>query len=197
MADSVSNSTDRKERNEVWAERIRRGDREAFEGLFRAYCDKLCAFIEQYVDSTEVAEGLVQEVFLKVWERRRELDPGKSIRSYLYTLARRQAIDHRRHQKVVEQWTKGSAPPEHLEARRNPDRAFRQKKLSEAIDAAIDELSERQRLVFVLSRRHGLTYKEIAATLDLSVSTIETHMRRSLEALHKKLAGRLPDDFFS
>lgn len=190
-------SASRKLRDQRWVERIREGDRAAFEALFRAYVEKLCAFAERYVRSSETAQDIVQEVFLRVWKRRHSLRAQGSIKSYLYTAVRHQALDHLKHRQVVarhaeqaqaldaqirEQETVASpAPMEHL----------CHKELSEAIREAIEQLPERRRLVFVLSREHGLTYKEIAHTLGISVSTVETQMRRAFKALRRSLAAHL------
>lgn len=97
-------SAERKLRDRRWIGRIREGDHAAFETLFHAYAEQLCVFAEQYVGAPEMAERLVQEVFLSVWRRRRSITLQGSIKSYLYTAARHQALDHLKHQRVVEQW---------------------------------------------------------------------------------------------
>jgi RNA polymerase sigma-70 factor (ECF subfamily) len=61
-----------KQRDRQWADRIRAGDREAFERLFRAYADALCTFAAQHVDDEALAEDLVQDVFCDLWDRREE-----------------------------------------------------------------------------------------------------------------------------
>ena len=177
---------DRTERDKQWAARIQDGDRAAFRALFQAYAEPLCAFTEQYTESPEIAEELVQDLFLKIWKDRAQWSPSVSVKSYLYTAVRNLALDYLEHERVVETWqeeerrsgrTAQQAPLENLE----------RKQLRRAVHEAVDQLPERRRHVFKLSRRHDLTYKEIATVLDLSIKTVETHMRRAFRFLREQL----------
>ncbi len=181
---------ERREREKRWARQIRGGDRAAFDALFRAYYEALCAFIRRQISSPEVAEGLVQDIFLDLWRPRREWIPNRSVRAYLYGAARNKTIKYIEHQQVVRRW---EARERHREppSTRSPEETLRYREMQEAIQKAIGELPERRRMVFVLSREHGLTYKEIAASMDISVSTVEVQMWRALKHLRARLASYL------
>lgn len=90
-----------------WFKRIRRGDRDAFELLFRGYYDCLCTFAEGYVRSFSEAEDVVDQVFLTLWESRAEWNLRRSIKSYLYGAVRNGALNHLKHRCVVERVHKG------------------------------------------------------------------------------------------
>ncbi|MDR8393579.1 RNA polymerase sigma-70 factor [Aliifodinibius sp. S!AR15-10] len=173
-----------------WVEQIRNGNKEAFEKLFQEYYDDLHRFVWGYIGREDIAEELVQDVFVKVWKTRHKLDPQQKIKSYLYRIARNLAIDYLRHRSTVREWEdekkalhRFSNNPTFLD-----DDLDKQMKL-EDVKAAIQELPERRRLIFVLSRFNRLTYKEIGETLDISVNTVETQIVRALKTLRKKFSS--------
>ena len=88
-----------------WVARIRGGDAPAFEALFHAYHAPLCAFANRLVGVRDLAEEIVQEVFLYIWERRETWDVRSSVKSYLFTAVRNAAMSYLRHERVVRQRT--------------------------------------------------------------------------------------------
>ena len=175
------------------AERIRRGDRKAFERLFRGQYEALCQFALNYVDRLRVAEDLVQDVFFDLWRERRTLDLKCSLEAYLYGMARNRALKHLRRRRVRTDLTRG-------ELRRNAPRAvpeqadnvLEHQEEEQKAKRAIEALPKRRRQVFMLSRRHDLTYAEIAEALGISVKTVETQMSRALKFLRERLKSFSP-----
>lgn len=160
---------------------IRDGDDQAFKALYFQYADPLFRFLYRKTNQREIAEELVQELFVKVWRNRNNLDPHQSIKAYLYQAANHVAIDHLR-KKVITP-TGGEVRPEHRTSEIDEE-AFERKA---RIQDAIRQLSETQRNVFCASRFDGLTYKEIAETEGISVKTVEVHMGRALKKLRESL----------
>jgi RNA polymerase sigma-70 factor (ECF subfamily) len=155
------------------------------------YAEKLCRFVDQYVESPHVAEEIVQDLFFKIWRDRQSWNPTTNVRAYLYSMARNQALDYVKHEKIVMKWkedTGGSSTA----SRPSPTRDLQRKELGRAIQDAIEELPQRQRTVFLLSRRHDMTYRDIALTLDISQKTVETHMSRAFRTLRELLANCRP-----
>jgi RNA polymerase sigma-70 factor (ECF subfamily) len=159
--------------------RIRQGDEEAFERLFRAFAPGLVAFLTRYLRSPPVAEELVQDLFLSLWQKRRDVVIAEAVSSYLFTAARNRAIDHLRRERrtgdrndAIVGWIEDTSTP--------PESA-----LLEVLDLqdAITRLPARCRLIFVLSRNQGMSYSEIAQSLGLSVRTVEVQIGRALKAL--------------
>jgi RNA polymerase sigma-70 factor, ECF subfamily len=167
---------------------IRAGDASAFEALFRAFHAPLCAFAYEYVGTREVAEEIVQEVFLFVWERRATWEVRDSVKNYLFTAVRNAAVSWLRHERVVRRRV---AETVDLFTRPVPraDRELTSAELLAAVRRAVERLPERCRLIFTLHREQGLTYAEIAAILDLAPKTVEVQMGRALKALRKALAA--------
>ncbi len=173
------------QRESEWLARMRSGDPSGFEHLFREYGQQLINFARRYVADTPIAENLVQDVFLKIWENRAQLDPQLKVRTYLYSAVRNQALRHLRHKKVEDQAAAHlkESPP----GQPDPHDHLSEKELAAAIQAAIAELPEKCRLIFNLSRIDRLTYTEIAEIQGISVKTVETQMGRALKFLRKRL----------
>ena len=168
------------------ADRIRHGDYAGFEALYRAHYKGLFAFVLHYVRVPETAEELVQDLFLKLWQQRKDWDSGGNVKAYLYAAARNNALKHLRHRKV-ERWWQREAKREGEAVAESPEATLRCKEVAEAVQRAIEEMPERRRLVFTLSRYHHLSYAEIATALDLSVNTVENQMVRALKHLRLRL----------
>lgn len=168
------------------AERIRAGDSEAFSTLFQSTYPNLCALAARRVGSPEIAEELVQDVFLRIWERRQTLDPEQSVTRYLYRAARNAAMNHLKHRRVSERF-QAQASPGVGSSRVTPEDHLGYAELLEAAQEAIEELPDRCREIFLLSRQSHLKYSEIAQLLGLSVKTVETQMGRALKALRTRL----------
>ena len=166
-----------------------RGLRDGFGALFRQSYAELCSFVAQYVRSRAVAEELVQDLFLRLWERRESWQDAMPSRSYLYQAARNRAFDHLKRQRVAERQSF-----ELVEEETNPPEAevaLAADDLRAALHRAIEQLPPRTREVFVLSRGHGLTYPQIAEALTISVKTVETQMTRAFRILRSQLAAYL------
>lgn len=164
--------------------------RERFGILFRQSYPELCSFVVQFVRSRAVAEELVQDLFLRLWERRAEWEIELPSRSYLYQAVRNRALDHLKHERIVQQTASRSA----AEAERTepvPDTDLASQGLELAIRRAIEQLPDRTRQVFVLSRGHGLTYGQIASALGISVKTVEAQMGRAFRILRDRLRDHL------
>jgi RNA polymerase sigma-70 factor, ECF subfamily len=175
----------------VAVEHIRAGDPLAFEALFHEYHAALCAFAYRYLGARDLAEEVVQEVFLLVWERRATLEVRTSVRSFLFIAVRNASISYLRHERVVRR-----REPEvrtvlqALASTEGPDAAGAE--TIAAVQQAIGRLPARCRLVFTLHREQGLTYTEIAGVLGISPRTVEVQIGRALKSLRHALADLRP-----
>lgn len=160
--------------------------RESIEALFHAHYARLCAFVRRVVDSPEIAEEVVQDLFLRLWEQQESDYPPLLTKAYLYRAARNHAIDHLRRRRRERQWLVGKTlEPPSLAS--DADEDLRNADLARAIDAAIARLPDRCREIFLLHRQQELSYAEIAQALGLSIKTIETQMGRALKSLRLSL----------
>lgn len=170
--------------------RIRQGDEAAFDAIFRAQYPPLVGMAEGMLRSRAVAEEIVQDVMLELWRRRESLPVEESLRAYLFRATRNRALNHLRHSRVEREGQPHAAGPI-AEPARAPSTLI-EEEIDVALREAIDDLPERCREVFELSRVHGLRYAEIAATLGISVKTVEAQMGKALRMLRERLAAWLP-----
>jgi RNA polymerase sigma-70 factor (ECF subfamily) len=178
--------------NEIdWVEAIRAGDDAAFEALFHAYHGSLCTLAYRYLGARDLAEEIVQEIFLVVWERRKTWEVRSSVKSYLCTAVRNAALSYLRHERVArrsESDIRDLQPPSPA----RPDLQALEQETLATVQQAVDRLPERCRLVFTLHREQGLTYAEVAEVLGISPRTVEVQIGRALKSLRKGLAGLRP-----
>lgn len=164
------------------------GDVEAFERLFRAFHAPLCELVDTYVHSQDVAEEIVQDLFLAIWMSRGRLGETRSPSGYLFTAARNRAIRHLRHRYVV--W-RGK---QRIAADSNAMPVGADVKLvtaetSEAVRKAIDCLPPRMRLAVVLQTYHEMSQAEIAVAMDISLKGVEKLLSTAKAKLRVQLGS--------
>lgn len=171
-------------------QRIREGEEYAFEIAFLKYHASLCRCIWKYVRSEELSKEIVQEVFADVWDDRKNLSPSGHLRGFLFEIARNKALDYIKHQKIVDQYISEAKQQkeEHFFQRKHRQEVDNQE-LIEEVEEEITNLPPRGRQIFELNRKEGLTYREISEFLDISIKTVETHMRRTLKKLRNRLSA--------
>lgn len=168
------------------AQRIKRSDANAFKELFDYYQKGIFNFLYFKLGSVEAAEDILQDAFVKLWENRQQLREEVSIKSYLFTIANNLALNHLRHTKIVLKFQleqKRESPKEET-----PYRELEKNELNNSLLEAIENLPEKPRVAFMLSRFEDLTYKEVAERLGISVKTVESHIGRALKLLREALS---------
>jgi RNA polymerase sigma-70 factor (ECF subfamily) len=170
---------------------VRSSDHAAYQQLFHRYYSQLCSFALHCVGSADLAEDIVQEVFLYVWRHREALVIRETARTYLFSATRNAATSHLRHQRVIER-TKPDVVAQFDRAPITPDRVVAYAEATESLQRAISRLPERCRLVFTLQREQSMTYAEVAQTLGISVKTVDVQMGRALKALRRMLGPNWP-----
>lgn len=170
------------------------GEITTFDDLFRNAYPGLFRFAYRLVSSRELAEEVVQDVFLELWRRRDVIDPCSVARAYLYTAVRHAAITAiRRSRLEATAVTRDDIGIGSTHSAADPDIAemIQASDLDAAVARAVETLPERCRLVYTLSRREQLSYAEIAAALGISVKTVEAQMARAFRLLRTRLAPYL------
>lgn len=171
------------------------GNDAEFEALFRAHYAPLCAFVSRMIGSRAVAEELVQEVFLYLWEHRATWSAHTSVRTYLFTSARNATLNYRRREKLEERATHADEGTIALFTRSQLEieREVALAEFERAVKRAITQLPRRCGEVYALSREQYLSYAEIGEVLGISTKTVEVHMGRAFKLLRKHLAPYLRD----
>jgi RNA polymerase sigma-70 factor, ECF subfamily len=173
-------------------ERIRAGDSDAFDAVFRANYAALVGSAERILGRRDVAEEIVQDVMLELWRRRETLAVEDSLRGYLFRATRNRSLNHLRHG-AIEKRAEPELAAASVESGSSAHAALVEEEIEVAVKRAVADLPARCREVFELSRVHGLRYSEIATTLGISVKTVEAQMGKALRILRERLAQWLPD----
>lgn len=164
-------------------QRIAERDKNAFRLLFDTYHAQLFRFAECYVCSPDVAEDIVQEVFIKLWVNPK-IRISRSLRSYLFLMVKNACIDHLRSMKLEDKkkLTLAEAQIVSESISVNID-----SEVSLKIKRAIDELPAQCKEVYCLSVYSGLKHAEIAEELGISVNTVKVHVFRAKKILKERL----------
>ena len=161
-------------------------DKQAFEKLFRRYFTPLMAFSRRILGDEDDAREVVHQVFIKLWERRSEIDLSTSLKSYLFTAVNNRSLNVIRDRKKFS----SEEVPERV-GEWDVSAQIESMELEEKIKEAIDSLPEKCREVFELNRFEGLKYGEIAEKLGISIKTVENQMSKALKILREQLARYL------
>lgn len=182
--------------------RIAAGDESACEALYLTYRAPLWRFAYGYVRSREVAEELVQEVFLSLWRNRADGEVRTCIRAWLYAAVRNHALNHLRHERIVtrlSERTTNRAIERHGESQGpdggiamgapspDPQLTVEAKELDEAIARAVAVLPERRRLAMTLRWKHDLSPMEIARVLGTTPESVRVLLTRARQELAQLL----------
>ncbi|MFY0608552.1 MAG: RNA polymerase sigma-70 factor [Cyclobacteriaceae bacterium] len=153
--------------------------------IYETYFDSLRGFLYYKTGDIDLAEDLVQEVFIKVWEKRDTIEK-KTVKSLLYTIANNLMINHFNHQKVVGKHQSDSAPSAHIE-NKSPQFTMEEKEFEDKLNQTLSSLPEGCREVFLMNRIDNLKYADIADRLSLSVKAVEKRMSKAIGILKDQL----------
>lgn len=158
-----------------------------FEEVFRSHYKELHHYVFKILQDADLAEELVQQVFLRLWEKDWELEIHTSLRAYLYKSVYHSSLNVLKRDKVKRRYEdyRVHQPAMHDYADQS-DAALKQD-----LNKALGCMPEKSRLVFELSRFQELKYQEIADMLELSIKTVEGHMTKALRHLRVHLVDYL------
>ena len=164
---------------------IRNNDRQAFERVFKHSYRPLTAYAFRFVRDLPTAENIVQDVFLKLWQNRSELNITTSLDHYLFRAVRNHSLNFLDKAKVRSSYLRLQAEKD---VNNNDYKEYYPEiGLLEIIENAISALPEKRQEIFRLAREEGLKYREIADQLNISVKTVEAQMSLALKQLRESL----------
>lgn len=166
-------------------EAIKRDDNGAYEMVFREYYRPMTAYAFRFLGNLADSESIVQDVFLRLWQKRKEIMITSSLQNYLFRSVKNHCINYIEHEKIKSGY-------QSMVIRNEADRSeysefFLEFGLKKKIEAAIALLPEKRQEIFRLAREDGLKYREIAERLEISVKTVETQMTLALRQLRESL----------
>ncbi|GAA3605142.1 RNA polymerase sigma-70 factor [Flavivirga amylovorans] len=171
-----------------------KGDEAAYTLLVDLYYDKLCNYASSLARDSVESEDFVQNVIVRLWQRRHKLDAQISIKNYLYKSVYNEFVTYyRKHSAVTaleKKYIEGLDTVYVNQEKRDT------KGLKTIIEQEIEKLPKKCKQTFLLSKKEGLTYTEIAEYQNISVSTVESHMARAFSILRSKLKDKVQHFLF-
>lgn len=168
---------------------IRCGNQQAYQSLFHYYYERLYHYALTFTSDQSKAEDIVQEVFLKVWTKRESLHTNGSLKAYLYRMTYNEFINgyrkEKRYHEELDAFKFQALTP--LLEESEETWQLKLNKLKEAVD----KLPPRCREIFLLHKQEGVSQKEIAKKLDISVKTVENQVAKAVSILKNKLTSRV------
>jgi RNA polymerase sigma-70 factor, ECF subfamily len=174
------------EEEKHFLEKALKGDTSAFEKIYRSYVKQLCSFAAYYLKSFDIAEDIVQNVFLILWERRDSIRIDGCLKTYLFTSVRNLSLNFLKHQTIhlnsLDIYSRLFSLPA-----ATPHELAVQQEFDVLLTQALEKIPERCRIVFILSRYFDMKYAEIADILEISVKTVDAHMVKAVKNLRSNL----------
>lgn len=170
-------------------ERLQTDDESVLKELFDLYYIIVCKAMYRFIKDKSTVEDLAQNVFIRFWEKRHQINITSSVKAYLSRMAINEAIGYLRKNKKwnIEEVT----PNTPTSTASSVEEQYLQTELESKITRAINELPPKCRAIFQMSRFDDLTYREIAEKLGISIKTVENQMGKALRVLRKKMKGYL------
>ncbi|WP_321517119.1 RNA polymerase sigma-70 factor [uncultured Bacteroides sp.] len=167
--------------------RIKNGDVQAFEKLFRSYYKPLCYYADSFLNDMDSAEEIVQNLFYLFWKDRADLQIRLSVKSYLFQSVQNNAFSYLKHLQVRDVYRDKVAQEELETSNFSPVDELEYRELESKFTSLLQQLPERQRRIFCMNRFGGKKYSEIAKELSVSVKTVEADISKVLVILRKEL----------
>ncbi len=167
-------------------------DKSTFKGLFDDHYRPLCNVAFRISGDLDMAEDIVQDVFLKIWNQQDLLNANKNIKSYMYTMVRNHALEIIRRQQIGARIT-DEILYLHSEANSDPieDNEIEKYLILDKIYISIRQLPPKCAQVFTLAKVNGLSYSQIADDMHISVKTVENQMGKALKLLRAMLNNQI------
>lgn len=161
---------------------LKNGNEKAFRKLYDFYHQDIYGYSISFLKSKELAEENVQDVFLKIWMNRENLNIEQSFKSFLFTIARNQAfnlLNKAANDVLLKEEVFYTSEKSHSEG----DFTIREEDCKKLKKQAIKQLPPKRKLIFKMSRKQGKTYEEISQELGISIHTVKNQMGKALESM--------------
>ncbi|MBW8325405.1 MAG: RNA polymerase sigma-70 factor [Prolixibacteraceae bacterium] len=184
--------------NEHLIERLQNGDESTFEVIYKMYASRLYYLVYEYIPQKDIAENIVQETLMVLWNKKKELAGNTNLGAYLFTVAKNNCLYKLRNRRFQEKIFI-SSDTSRLEIKMNTGALetlntsqLIMEEIEQIIERTMDQLSPQCRAVFNLSRFEEKKNKEIAEELNISVKAVEGHITKALKVFRVALKDYLP-----
>ncbi len=167
--------------------KIQNSDIAEFERLFNTFYAPLCRYALQFLKDMDLAEEIVQEFFYNYWKNREEIAIKISLKSYFYRSIRNNSLRYLEHVAITRRYAQSVVETQEEFGSEYASHELEMNELNGIIEQTLNDLPERSRRIFKMSRFEGLKYYEIAEALSISIKTVEADMGKALQLFRKRL----------
>ena len=161
---------------------LKNGNEKAFRQLFDLYHQDIYGYSISLLKSKEAAEENVQDVFMKVWQHRENLNPEQSFKAFIFTIARNQAFNSL-NKAANDALLKEAIFYESQKSHDYGDYSIREADCKKLRKEAMEQLPPKRKKIFKMSRKKGMSYEEISQELGISLNTVRNQMSKALESM--------------
>jgi len=174
--------------NDPFLTDLTQGDAKAFECLFKRYYPRLTIFANRFLNDIAASEEIVSDIFVVLWEQRQDINFTGTVSSYLFKSVQNRCLNYLKHQKIENLYVSYLEREQLLnETTFAAESVYLEKEMALQINAALQNLPEKCREIFMMSRFEHLKYKDIASKLNLSPKTVERQIGIALDKLRLSL----------
>ncbi len=162
------------------------GDKKALDEIYQFYYPRLYSFAKGFLKVEDDINDILQDVFIKIWENRKNIKNVETFNAYIFTITKNGIISYFRDKiktRAFESRVMDMATSEAFLL----DDTLEYKDIKEKVDLIIEQLPEKRKIIFKLSREQGLSHKEIATQLGISIKTVDDHIMHAIRYLRKHL----------
>jgi len=161
---------------------LKDGSESAFTALYKMHASKLYANLFYFLKEEDIAKELLQDIFLKVWNQKENIDPEKSFKAFIYKIGHNLIYDHFRRAALDRKLT-DTFISKFAEDYTHVEEQLLYKEASHILQQAIDGLPSQRKMVFMLCKLEGKSYKEVSEIMNISVSTISDHIVKATKSV--------------
>lgn len=162
------------------------GDHKAFEEIFILYFNRVKIFINGIIKSDADAEELAQDIFVKLWNGREQINADKSLNAYIYTMARNRAFNFLKHKAVEQSYINSYKSDSTITT---PEEICFAKEIELLIEMTVNQMPVRRGQIYSLSRNNGVSNDDIAIQLNISKKTVENQLSLALQEIRKVITS--------
>ncbi|MCY3997726.1 MAG: RNA polymerase sigma-70 factor [Flavobacteriaceae bacterium] len=166
---------------------LQKGNQKAFKSLFDIFHMKLYHYILQFVKSFQVAEDLTQEIFLKVWMKRSQLNDNKDFSSFLFVMTRNLVYDHLRKSKSKRGFIKKYFEFKERQLSYSTDDEVQLNEYERYLNKIIEKLPKQKQKIYIMSRKEGKNNQEIAQILGITPKSVKNSLWETLKIIKEQL----------
>lgn len=175
----------------ILVEQLRKGNKDAFEKLFKMHYSQLCAYANKFIDDLDECEEIVQDVFFQIWQKHTDFNILTSLKSYLFRAVHNSCLNYIKHKNIKQKHVEHSLNQESKNPHEFTD-TMDVNELQNQIRLSIDKLPTERKKIFLMIRFENLKYAEVAEKLSISIKTVENQMGSALKFLRNELKDYLP-----